>query len=298
MPYNSPGSLRHAALAAAERGWRIFPLVPGAKRPAVRSWEQRATTDTDRIARCWTSGAYNIGIATGPSRLVVVDLDVPKHDQDVPPAGTPATVTSGADALAELAEQHGQPWPGDTYTIRTASGGTHLYFETPESMSLRNTAGTLGWKIDTRAGGGYVVGTGSMVADTAYTLASNADVAPLPEWLKKLLAPAPLPPQRPVRVPLIAEGRRGAYLTFVVNAERERVTGAPEGHRNNALYEASIALGQLVAGGELCTAFVTEHLTQAALLVGLGEIEARRTIASGFRAGAKRPRTFEQGSAA
>ncbi|MGX1975478.1 bifunctional DNA primase/polymerase [Streptomyces kronopolitis] len=298
MPYNSPGSLPHAAIAAAERGWRIFPLVPGAKRPAVRSWEQRATTDTDRIARCWTSGAYNIGIATGPSRLVVIDLDVPKHDRDVPPAGTPATVTSGADALAELAEQHGQQWPGDTYTIRTASGGTHLYFETPESVNLRNTAGSLGWKIDTRAGGGYVVGTGSMVADTAYTLASNADVAPLPDWLTKLLAPAPLPPQRPVRVPLIAEGRRGAYLTFVVNAERERVTGAPEGRRNNALYEASIALGQLVAGGELCTAFVTGHLTEAARLVGLGEIEARRTIASGFRAGAKRPRTFEQGSAA
>ncbi|MFL4905595.1 bifunctional DNA primase/polymerase [Streptomyces sp. MMS24-I2-30] len=297
MPYNTPASLPRAALAAAERGWHVFPLVPSAKRPAVRAWEQRATTDVDRIARCWASDAYNIGIATGPSQLLVIDLDMPKHGQDVPPAGTPAPVKTGADALAELAERHGRPWPGDTYTVRTASGGTHLYFEAPPNANLRNTAGTLGWKIDTRAGGGYVVGSGSVVADATYALASNAEVAPLPEWLSKLLAPAPLPPQRPVHVPLVAEGRRGAYLTFVVNAERERVTSAPEGRRNSALYEASIALGQLVAGGEFSASYVTERLAEAALHVGLGERETRRTIASGFRAGAKRPRTFEQGRA-
>ncbi|MDI1466273.1 bifunctional DNA primase/polymerase, partial [Catellatospora sp. KI3] len=45
-----------AALAAARKGWHVFPLIPGAKEPAVSRWEQRATTDPDRIRRCWSCG--------------------------------------------------------------------------------------------------------------------------------------------------------------------------------------------------------------------------------------------------
>ena len=33
------------ALDAASRGWHVFPVIPGDKRPAVRDWEARATTD-------------------------------------------------------------------------------------------------------------------------------------------------------------------------------------------------------------------------------------------------------------
>ncbi len=94
-------ALHDAALATAERGWHVFPLVPGEKRPAVRSWNERATTDPDRITRCWTAGAYNIGIATGPSRLVVVDLDTPKTPDDTAPEpwNLPGIV-DGTDVLA------------------------------------------------------------------------------------------------------------------------------------------------------------------------------------------------------
>lgn len=59
----------------------------------------------------------------------------------------------------------------------------------------------------------------------------------------------------------------------------------------NALYIASVALGQLVAGGELSEVDVMGWLLTTALYVGQGECEARRTIASGLRAGARRPRT-------
>ncbi|MDJ0461506.1 bifunctional DNA primase/polymerase [Streptomyces sp. H27-C3] len=121
MHHNTPLPLADAAREAAERGWHVAPLVPGAKSPAVRSWEPRATTDAEVVARCWRAGTYNLGIATGPSRLVVIDLDVPKHDQDFPPMCTPSGVTDGADMLAMLAEQHGQSCPGETFTVRTAS---------------------------------------------------------------------------------------------------------------------------------------------------------------------------------
>lgn len=92
--HNRRERLLTAALDAAERGWHVFPLRPGDKRPALhgesvcpgigdcagghRKWEDRATTDPDRIRRAWAHGAFNVGIATGPSGLVVIDLDMPK----------------------------------------------------------------------------------------------------------------------------------------------------------------------------------------------------------------------------
>lgn len=294
-------SLPRAALAAAERGWPVFPLVPGAKRPAVRRWEQRATTDPDRIRRCWAAAPYNVGIATGPSGLLVVDLDVPKRPgdaKDVAPGRTPTDLTDGADALARLAEQHDEASPVNTYTVRTPTGGTHLYFAAPADSRLRNTAGTLGWKIDTRAHGGYVVGAGSALRGTSYVVVRDMPPAPLPSWLLNRLAPRPLPPQERTLVPLTGESRFDAYLSAAVSGELRRIRNATVGGRNEALYVASAALGQLVAGGALAACQVTERLTEVATGVGLTENEARRTIASGLRAGAGKPRVVGRRAAA
>ncbi|MCX4587060.1 bifunctional DNA primase/polymerase [Streptomyces sp. NBC_01481] len=295
MPQPERSALHQAAQDVAARGWHVFPLIPGDKRPAIRDWAERATTDPERIARCWAHAPYNIGIATGPSRLVVVDLDMPKTPDDTPPADWAAHgVANGADVLKVLCDQHGQPYPSTTYTVRTWSGGTHLYFAAPEGEELRNTTGDsstgLGWKVDTRAVGGLVVAAGSSFGGRPYTVVDEAPVQPLPGWLLELLRPAPLPPQKPVMVTL-ASDRCGKWLRAAINGELERVTRAQEGERNTALYIAAVALGQLVAGGALGEAEVTEWLTAAALQTGQSEREARRTIASGLRAGAKRPRT-------
>ncbi|WP_406122079.1 bifunctional DNA primase/polymerase [Streptomyces sp. NBC_00989] len=296
MPHTDGSAQLASALDVASRGWHVFPLIPGDKRPALSDWETRATTDQDRITVAWRVGAFNLGIATGPSNLVVIDLDRPKHADDTPPAHwAEHGVTDGADVLALLCERHGQPFPADTYTVRTWSGGTHLYFNAPEGEILRNTAGDsargLGWKVDTRAAGGLVVGAGSTFNGRPYEVTHNGPATPLPVWLAELLRPAPLPPQKPIRVALSGRGRRTAFLNAAVNGEVERVTGSGEDQHNNELYIASVALGQLVAGGELAEVDVTGWLLTAALQVGQGEREARRTIASGLRAGARRPRT-------
>ncbi|MFJ9541924.1 bifunctional DNA primase/polymerase [Streptomyces sp. NPDC101225] len=296
MPHPDGSAQLAAALDAASRDWRVFPLIPGDKRPAVSNWETRATADPDRITRAWSTAVFNVGIATGPSGLVVIDLDRPKHPGDTPPAAwAEHGVTDGADVLAVLSERHGQPLPADTYTVRTWSGGTHLYYLAPEGEPLRNTAGDsargLGWKVDTRAWGGLVVGAGSTFAGRPYEVIRNVPVAPLPGWLTDLLRPAPLPAQTPVTVALTGHGRRTAFLRSAVNGEVERVSNSGPHEHNNALYVAAVALGQLVAGGELSEVDVSGWLLAAALQVGQGEREARRTIASGLRAGARRPRT-------
>lgn len=143
--------LRDAALRAAASGLYVFPCTPRGKTPAIRAWEQAATRDPGQINRWWTKGApYNIGAATGPSNLVVIDLDQGRGD----PAPEPFTgARNGRDVLAMLAERAGQPAPFDTATVATATGGLHLYYRAPRGVQLRNTAGTLGFRIDSRAQG-------------------------------------------------------------------------------------------------------------------------------------------------
>ncbi|WP_420118278.1 bifunctional DNA primase/polymerase [Micromonospora sp.] len=312
MPDNE--SLRDVALAAAARGWHVFPLRPNDKRPAFpdhqaadctardprcrnghTGWEARATVDPDRIRRGWAETPYGVGIACGPSGLVVVDLDIRKPDQ-VPPPGCPyPAATNGVDVLAALCEAAGQPVPDGTYTVTTGRGGTHLYFRHPAAgPALRNTAGErgngLGWLVDTRAHGGYVVAAGSTVAGRPYAVARDLPVADLPDWLAERLAPAPLPPQRPVAVDL-PTGRAGAYLDAAINRQLDHLRRAAEGERNHTLYVSAVALGQLAAGGALPVDQAAALLEQAALSIGLTRFETLRTIRSGLAAGAHRPRT-------
>lgn len=74
-------------------------------------WEQRATTDPARITRAWSMAPYNVGIATGPSGLIVIDLDVPKPGEEPPLDLAAPGICDGADVLAALCEEHGQPFP-------------------------------------------------------------------------------------------------------------------------------------------------------------------------------------------
>ncbi|MFF5070617.1 bifunctional DNA primase/polymerase [Micromonospora olivasterospora] len=298
----STDDLLAAALAQAARGWHVFPLRPDDKRPAFPDhsaddctgrdprcraagrhlgWEPRATCDLDRIRRAWSARPYGIGLACGPSRLVVVDLDTPKDPAEV----------GGCDGLAVLADLAAANRGGidATYTVTTGRGGTHLYYRHPDAgPALRNTAGALGPMVDTRAHGGYVVAAGSTVAGRPYVVDLDTDPAPLPDWLAALLAPAPLPPQRPVMVALPG-GRERAYVRAAVERECARVTDAPD-HHNDNLYRASVALGQLVAGGALSADEASTALEHAGISAGLRHRAVLRTIASGFKAGAARPR--------
>ncbi|SDT70333.1 bifunctional DNA primase/polymerase [Actinoplanes derwentensis] len=313
-PMPDTENLREAALAAARRGWHVFPLRSDDKRPAFpehpadactgrdprcrdghTGWEARATVDPDRIRRGWSATPYGNGIACGPSGLVVVDLDACKPDQ-TPPTGCPyPEARHGAEVFAALCEAAGQPVPVDTYTVTTGRGGTHLYFRHPaDGPALRNTAGErgngLGWLVDTRAHGGYVVAAGSTVAGRPYTVARDLPVADLPNWLAERLAPPALPPQRPVVIDL-PTGRTGAYLDAAINGQLDILRRSAEGERNHTLYVSAIALGQLAAGGALPVDQAAALLEETALSIGLSRFETLRTIRSGLAAGARRPRT-------
>ncbi|QEU71980.1 DNA primase [Streptomyces nitrosporeus] len=274
-----------AALDAAGRGWHVFPLRPADKRPALHGetacsrtgdcagghskWEDRATTDPDRIHRAWTTGRFNIGIATGPSRLVVVDLDAVKAKD---PKGTP----DGATSLQALCERAGQAVPA-TYRVRTASGGHHLYFTAPSGIRLTNTAGLLGPHIDTRAWGGYVVAPGSTVNGHTYKVLDDAPVTPLPGWLLDLLKPADRPTE-PVRLSVPRRGNRAAETAL--ERETALVASTPEGGREAQLFVSARKVARFVGWGDLTRHEVEEAFQRAGEAAGLPASQCRSTLRS------------------
>ncbi len=285
--------LLSSALAAAERGWHVFPLRPDDKRPAIKDWQTRATTDRHRIRRCWATGGYNVGVACGPSRLVVVDLDVAKPSAAEPAAWADRGVNHGRQVLDLLAADAGQPSPAATFTVATGTGGTHLYFTAPEDGPLRNSAGRIGWLVDTRADGGYVVTAGSVVAGRPYRVTQDGPPAPLPAWIQDALRPTQTAPHTPAPAQtLTGIGHRSRYAAVALRKEIDRVLAAEPGTRNHTLNAAAYSLGQLVAAGVLPAELTTDALHGAGTAVGLPDRETAATVRSGLTAGAKHPRAL------
>ena len=291
MARANPALLR-SALAAALRGWHVFPCAVGGKRPALRgNWQDLATTSADQIRDWWTRAPYNIGIACGPSGLIVIDLDLPRDADDEEAADGTLFPLSGADILSGLARQHGERYPGGTYIVDTPSGGCHLYFSATGAERARNSAGAVGPHIDVRADGGYVVGAGSRVGGRAYAARGQPTVAPLPSWLAQLVRDSYGPPEGPAaRLPVDDRGQGRAYAMAALRAETERVAAARPGTRNDTLNRAAFSLGQLVAAGLLPPIPVITSLIDAARYAGLAQDEAVRTVRSGMAAGARKPR--------
>jgi len=135
----------------------------------------------------FSAGPRNIGIACGPSGLLVVDEDRP-------------------GALAGYVAEIGQAIP-PTLTISTGRG-RHYYFRAPEGVALGNAVGALkGRGIDIRGSGGYVIGPGSLHETGALYLPVDPDAAilPAPAWLIEALQTTPsavLPLSTPQRPPI------------------------------------------------------------------------------------------------
>lgn len=273
--------LMRCALVLAGRGMKVFPLQPGSKVPAVRrDWEGCATSDIEQIERWWAHVPYNVAIATGPSHLLVVDLDAPKP-------GRPDT-RHGRQVFADLARRLGEDLPRDTLTVATAGDGLHLYLRSPAGVHLTNTAGRLGPGIDTRAGGGYVVAPGSRVSGRSYRVLCSLPPAPAPAWLLDQL--------RPRRVGLPPAGARSphdSYVRAALAGEARNVAAAPISRRNHTLFVAAARLARFVTSGRLSAQDVRAALEAAADrhvgVEGFTQGEAVRTVDSGLRRGAASP---------
>jgi hypothetical protein len=259
------------ALELAARDIAVFPvavrkLEDGTleKKPVVK-WRDEATALRAQIRTWWAVRPdCVIGIDLDRAGLFVIDLD--KHP-------------CAPDGVAAFRSLRGNnPIPVVPVTI-TATGGLHLCFRNP--ARLTNARGNMPAGTDVRGIGGFIVAPGSTWVSpkgTTYIWRPHPehprlvdmypDVPPLPDWLLHVVRP----PRQTNHRPIFSGARNGglrALFACVLNAR--------EGERNNILFWASCRARE--EGG---SNFARDMLMEAARRAGLPEMEARRTINSGF----------------
>lgn len=255
------GSLRQAAHRYADAGWPVFPCRPGGKIPVTLHGYLDATTGHTQIDRWWTSmPRASIGIATGTPGPDVLDVDVHGHN--------------GFAALRQARQAGLIPTP--IKVVRTPSGGAHLYFP-----GTGQRTGALPRKgLDFRAAGGCVIAPPSWSAEHQryYEVLSDRAAGVPVDWgaIRELLQPMP---PRPRLWSPASVGDPGLVTRVATWLEAR-----PEGNRNFPLFWAA----RLTTAAGLMDSDAREQLIAASLRSGLrgGEREARRTLASGERAGA------------
>lgn len=135
----------------------------------------------------------DVGLLVARSGLVVLDLDVKTYGVENPARGADGGVCFGdtvetkygvvdlqreveklGHAMAELA----------TYTVRTKSGGLHLYYQANPRFPLRTAHHMHEWRIDVIASPNNWV---AAPPTPGYHVVRDLPVAPLPDWLAEFL---------------------------------------------------------------------------------------------------------------
>lgn len=297
-----PATLAEHAAMYAHRGTKIFPLwwtdagvcacndarqcsSPGKHPRTGRGGLHNATNDPHQIDLWWALWPNaNIGLPAGANGLAIIDVD-PYHDGD-DSLSTLCTwaLSRGVDLMA-------------TRTVRTGSGGLHLYYRQPlggiksTARAFRRAPG-----LDTRGRDGYVVAPPSMHASgNPYELVDNGHgLARWPAILTPLMERAATPPPAPRAAGTPAasgdRGARWAQAALAGECDQLRAMTTEGSGRNGALNVAAYKLGRRIAAGMLDEAEAAAALYDAASgWHGHGERELRRTIASGLRAGMANP---------
>lgn len=157
-------------------------------------------------------GTHDVFFNDGSGRGVVCGRGVVVVDLDVRTGGKSGVAHFQALAAANAGEI------SPTYTVRTPSGGLHLYYRVPNGVRTKTSAGELGIGIDVRGDGGYVVMAGSPhTSGGVYHCVADVPIADCPAWLLPLVtrhesaAPAPTEHVQPIDLET-AEGRRRLQL--------------------------------------------------------------------------------------
>ena len=186
-------------------GWRHLPLVRAteqtSRRPeyskpeayqepkkralAAQVW-QGVTADWETLQQA-VAGGRDVGILTGQSRLVILDCDVKRYDQDTGWVVNQGTASwqqgverHGLDDVARVVKELGHDMAElHTYTVETKSGGCHLYFTQSSQVPLTTSHHRQDWRVD------VIASVNSWVAappTPGYRVTVDAPCVELPRW--------------------------------------------------------------------------------------------------------------------
>ena len=204
------------ALAYAALGWRVFPVVPGGKRPLFPGWQRDATTDPQLIGRYWRSEpGPNIGLICGEA-FDAYDVERPH-----------------LRGLAEWMGLNDYRMP-TTPIARTGRGGVHILVRAGDAPghALRLRGARIG---ELKARGGFIVACPSRTTGDYWwhRAPEDASLDPAPPWLRSLVATTTRADQADSKR-TVGPARGEPRLAALARAVR----GSREGTRNDVLYWA------------------------------------------------------------
>jgi putative DNA primase/helicase len=211
----------YAALDAAKAKFRVFPVTPASKIPAIKDWQANATSGAKTVKRLWRHHPNaNIGVVTGGEPgLFVLDVD---GDE-------------GRASLEALEQDFGRLPP--TVAVCTPRG-SHYYFRGCEPM--RNSAGKLGPGLDGRGDGGYVIGAGSVSGQGApYRYVKghspdDVDIAAIPAWLVMSLSKDAQQDTHSSSLTSVDSGASRSYILTALQREADACAKRQKAHATTA----------------------------------------------------------------
>jgi hypothetical protein len=228
-----------AALAWAERGFRVFRVRPGRKEPFSKQWFKEATDDRGQILTLWGNTAFNVGVSCDD--MVVVDCDVKR----------------GKTGLASYIDLE---LPSDTLAVKTPTGGVHYYLA---GAPTRNRA-ELAPGIDIRSFHGYVIAPGSRLypgvyntcpAGGAYALWQDEPMAAAPD---DFLALVGAPRERTPHDPLVElDTATNVALASSYLAQRDPAIEGAGG--DDFTYKTACGVRDFGVSEEVCNDLLLEH---------------------------------------
>lgn len=157
-----------------------FSVIPAHGKQPIGTWQdyQRKLKTAGELERDFINFSNtNIGIVTGKiSNIFVLDIDG----------------YEGEESLSKLEKKY-KPLPPSVEVI-TGGDGRHIYFHYPKDNEVKNSAGKIGYKLDIRGNGGFVICPPSVHKSGKqyhWSVDCTEDISPAPEWLLNLVTTQP-----------------------------------------------------------------------------------------------------------
>lgn len=231
--------IRTMARYYTSQGWHVFK-VDDQKRPRTARGFKDANLDAEQFG-----SGDRIAISTGAvSGLVVVDLDE-KNDKH------------GIAEFKKLCEGHPDII---TRTVKTPTGGAHLYFKHSGNLKTRIDHPSPG--IDFKSAGGYIVAPPSIMKDgTSYTVVTDCEPAELPDWLIAVMIAPARDPDEPAEKDATGTQDTTSTTGKTKTYKPYRAPGTiTAGKRNDTLYKTAVSLaGRGLADVAVLSAITAEN---------------------------------------
>ncbi len=238
-----------AALALADFGFHVFPLIEGGKTPCWEGWQAKATRDHEQLKKWWTCPVmgmekpYNVGISTSTYfdswHLIAIDIDIKDGKK--------------GDVSFQQLINEGRVFPPTTWQ-RTPSGGVHLIYWS--TVSVAGSGGKLGSGLDVRAAGGILVGAGSSTSKGVYSI-TFTPMAQAPDWLVEWAGRAK--GKAPAVLDLLPVDEEAANARGIYYLENEAPTSVEGDHGDDTAYKVACRLKDLGCSQASAFNLMCEH---------------------------------------